>query len=473
LANPKARPPTRSELYKRAQELGVERPSRMNKAALAEAVARKETERLVGTEVWATAHRGVQEAAQQVQDAVRTTVEQEVQSAMKEVQGAVRSAAQAAARQVRETVSEVGQREVQSAAQEVRRAARAAADQEVQAAEQGMQEATAAAVEDSRQTPVQAGRAARGRASPGFGRILRRANADSGGVSAGVSSRAVTVLITIFTAIITATATEIVANDYYTSRIGDWAFRRGALPVSTEVVLERESRVQGLTWVFREGLDLDNLGIHAQLVLGQAATSPIEFNDWARGQGGIDVDISFIELTVTGNRQAGVTITGMQAKVDKREPPLRGAFFYAPPEGERENAQVGFDLDEAVPVARTVEPNKNIGERGYLGGDYFMDKSVHLALGEDQVFNVVAMTTSYYYVWHIEMEVNAGGQTKYIRVDLRRDEKDPPFPFQISARADSRDSKKGNFAVYKQLYVLDKSANRAGFIPSDPQTYAP
>jgi hypothetical protein len=169
-------------------------------------------------------------------------------------------------------------------------------------------------------------------------------------------------------------------------------------------------------------------------VLGQAATSPGEFNDWVRGQGGVDIDISFIKLTVTGNRQAGVTITGMQAKVDKRERPLQGAFFYQPPEGERENAQIGFDLDEAAPVARLVEPNKNSGDRGYLGGDYFMDKSVDLALGEQQVFNVVAMTASYYYAWHIEMEVKAGGRTKYVPVDLRRDKKQPPFPFQISAR---------------------------------------
>jgi hypothetical protein len=191
------------------------------------------------------------------------------------------------------------------------------------------------------------------------------------------------------------------------------------------------------------------------------------------GEGGIDVDVSFIKLIVVGNRQAGVTITGMQAKVEKRGPPLRGAFFYAPPEGERENAQVGFDLDEAVPIARLVEPNKNLGDRGYLGGEYFMNRSVDLALGEVQVFNVVVTTTSYYYAWYIEMEVKAGGRTQYIRVDRRTEEKLPPFPFEISARADSRDNKKGSFAVYKELYVLDRSANPAGFIRVTRQTYAP
>jgi hypothetical protein len=66
--------------------------------------------------------------------------------------------------------------------------------------------------------------------------------------------------------------------------------------------------------------------------------------------------------------------------------------------------------------------------------------------------------------------LKAGGRTKYVPVDLRRDRKLPPFPFEISARADPRDNNKGNFAVYKELYVLDRSA---GFRPVDPKIYAP
>jgi F0F1-type ATP synthase membrane subunit b/b' len=357
------------------------------------------------------------------------------------------------------------EQEIQAAERRAQEAARAAVEREVQAAERRVQEAAPAAAEDSAQTPVEAGRAARGNASPRFQKERQQVGAALRRVGAHLRN----IVPTALTAVITAAAVAIFANDYYTSRIADWA-RRGTSPVLTEVALERESRVQGLTWILRKSVGLDDIGAHAQLVLGQAASSPAEFNDWVRGQGGIDVDASFIKLTVTGNRQAGITITGMQAKVDKRELPLHGAFFYAPPEGERENAQIGFDLDEAVPVARLVEPNKNFGDRGYLGGDYFMDKSVDLALGEQQVFNVVAMTTNYYYAWHIEMEVKAGGRTKYVPVDLRRDKKLPSFPFEISARADPRDNNKGNFAVYKELYVLDRSA---GFRPVDPKTYAP
>jgi hypothetical protein len=216
----------------------------MDKAALAEAVARKETERLVGEVVWSTALREVQLAAQQVQAAVRTTVQQEVQSAVQQVQGAVRSAAQPAARQVRETVREVVQQEAESTAQEVRRAMRAAMEQEMQATKRQGQEAVLAAAGDSAQTPVQAGRAARGRASRRFEKQLQQ-------VSAGlrwVRARLKSIIPAALTGVITAAAIAIFASDYYTSRLADWTFRRGSSPVSTEVTLERESRVQGLTW---------------------------------------------------------------------------------------------------------------------------------------------------------------------------------------------------------------------------------
>jgi hypothetical protein len=452
LAHTNARSNTRKELLKQAEELGVVGRSRMNKADLADAIARKEAMR-------AAVEQELLSVEAQVRDRVWEAAQQEFRAAAQEVRREMRSLTQSARQSVQEAMRAAAEQEVQEAA-------RAAAEQEVPAAEE--QEAVPADAEDLAQATVQAGRAARGRASPGFQERLQHAWAGFRRVSARLRSPVLTVLI----AVITSMATAILANDYYTSRIEDWAFRRGSLPISTEATLER-ANAQGLTWVFRGGLGLDDLSAHAQLLLGQAATSPSKFNQWIRGQGGVDVDASFIKLIVRGNRQAGVKLTGMQAKVEQRGPPLRGAFFYAPPEGERENAQVGFDLEEAIPVARLVEPNKTLGDPDYLGDEYFMNKSVDLALGEDQVFNVVALTTSYHFTWYIEMEVKAGGRTQYIRVDLRGAEKQPPFPFQVSARADSRDNKKGSFAVYKELYVLDRSADPAGFIPVDPQAYAP
>lgn len=158
----------------------------------------------------------------------------------------------------------------------------------------------------------------------------------------------------------------------------------------------------------------------------------------------------------------------MQAKVEKRGPPLRGAFFYAPPEGERENAQVGFNLDENIAVARLTDHNKDIGDAGYLGDEYFKSYNIPLKLGEDQVITIVSSTSSYYYAWYIELEVQAGGSTHYIKVDRRGNMNAELglFPFEISARADSREHEKGVFSVYKELYVLRKAPSTRARTPS-------
>ena len=105
--------------------------------------------------------------------------------------------------------------------------------------------------------------------------------------------------------------------------------------------------------------------------MAQAGGRVNEFNDWIRARGGVDVDTSFIKLIVTGQRQAGVVITDMQAKIDKCVAPLTGTLLYGPPEGERENTQIAFNLDENPSVAKEVNPNKNLGDPGYLGQDYF------------------------------------------------------------------------------------------------------
>ncbi len=98
LVDPDAHSNTMSELRKRAQQLGVKGRSRMKKAELAEAVARKEMDTLSITSpqsaVQESTEQGVQSATQQVRTAVRTAAEQGVQSATQQVREADRSATQ-------------------------------------------------------------------------------------------------------------------------------------------------------------------------------------------------------------------------------------------------------------------------------------------------------------------------------------------------------------------------------------------
>jgi hypothetical protein len=328
-------------------------------------------------------------------------------------------------------------------------AMQAAAEEQTQLAEAAMQ----AAAEDSGQGIVLPSRAARQRSQS----WLRRG-------AAWLGKAILTGLLAIVTAYFT--------SNYRTSTILDEVFFAGEPPVSTTVFFDRDNSVQGLTWALRGSLG--ELSVNDELLLARAPASVKEFNDWMRGRGGVDVDVSFMKLIVTGQRQREVAITDMRAKLEDCEPPLQGTLFYAPPEGERENTQIGFNLDEGGPVAREVNPDKSFGERGYFGREYFKFHTETLALGQSAVFNIVATTESNYCTWYIEMEVLAAGRRENVTVGIMRHGSQKPDPFRITARADARDGKKGSFSVYDELYVLNKSpdpTDSTGFVSVDPTVY--
>jgi hypothetical protein len=328
-------------------------------------------------------------------------------------------------------------------------AMQAAAEEHTQRAEAAMQ----AAAEDSGQGTVLPSRAARQRSQS----WLRRG-------AVGFVKAALTFVLAVGTAYCT--------SNYRTSAILDEVFFAGEPPVSTTADFDRDNSVQGLTWALRGSLG--QLSVDEQLLLARAPSAVKEFNDWMRGRGGVDVDVSFIKLIVIGQREREVAITGMRAKLEDCEPPLQGTLFYLPPEGERENTQIGFDLDEGEPVAREIKPDKSFGERGYFGREYFKHHTETLALGQSVVFNIIAMTESNYCSWYIDMEVLAAGRRENVTVGLTRPGSQKPDPFRITARADSRDGKKGSFSVYDELYVLNKTpdpTDSTGFVSVDPTVY--
>ncbi len=214
------------------------------------------------------------------------------------------------------------------------------------------------------------------------------------------------------------------------------------------------------------------INLHDQALMGEATDFVDEFNDWIRKRGGIDVDVSFMKLVVLGQRQGGVTITGMRAVFEEESPPLRGALFYAPPESERQNSSIGFNLDEQEPVARLVDPNKNFGDSGYLGPPYFRGHNITIDDGQSHVFSIAAITADRYYAWYIEMELVADGRTQSVRIGLTPDEEkgQEQDPFKITAQMALGDGKKGRFSAYQELYILNRD-DPAGFIGVNPQSF--
>jgi hypothetical protein len=261
------------------------------------------------------------------------------------------------------------------------------------------------------------------------------------------------------------------ASDYYASRIADKILRRSAEPVSTRVLFDRDNGVQGLTWALRDRLG--TLSVDEQVLMDDASDSSDQFNDWMRKKGAADVNATFMNLVVTGERQGGIVITGMKATFEgPRRQPLRGTLFYAKPESERGNIRLGLDLDEENPVAREVNSDIDFGRPGYLGRDYFDYKHVTLGANESHVFNIVAMTGQYYCVWYIDMQVEADGKTQSVRIGFTEDQdrSQQEKPFTTTAQMAPRNAQAKPFSVYKELYVLDNTAP-IGFISRDPATY--
>ncbi|MFI6299440.1 hypothetical protein ACIBEJ_48155 [Nonomuraea sp. NPDC050790] len=89
---------------------------------------------------------------------------------------------------------------------------------------------------------------------------------------------------------------------------------------------------------------------------------------------------SNVKLTVQGRRQAN--ITGMRARIVKRQPPIAGTLFRPGSGGNQDNIQLHMYLDDASAEARAVRDNSDYA--------YFDEKTVTLAPGEQEIFTIDA-----------------------------------------------------------------------------------
>jgi hypothetical protein len=518
LTEPHANSNTKKELLKRARQLGVVGRSGMTKAQLVEAIARKEIDESSATSsashssslapaqheaesaaqqvrdaVWKAAQEDVQSAAQQARDAVWKTVREEMQAATQQMQAAMRGIAQPVARQVRDTVQAVVRQEAQSAAEQVRGTVHTVVRQEMQAAAQQVRGTVQSIVRQEMQAGAQ-------QAQETIQAVVRQEmqaaaheTREVGHTTAEDRDRNTLVLQplrasqpepeswlrrigggvgrTLLLPIVIALLTSILTSQYISSRIVDKTLLGSSDPVSTKLFFDRDNGIQGLTWALPG--PLGQLSLEETRLVEHAAGRVDEFNSWIRNRGGVDVHTSLIKLIVTGQRQTGVVITDMRAKIDECGPPLTGTLLYGPPEGERENTQIAFNLDENPPVAREIDPKKNFGDPGYLGQDYFKSHTIPLGLGEDQVFSILAMTSNRYCKWYIDLELFVSGNSQHIEIGYKPGGDKEQKQLEITALIDFQAGSRGSFAAYRHLYVVSRGANPAGFAPADPQTYIP
>jgi hypothetical protein len=131
--------------------------------------------------------------------------------------------------------------------------------------------------------------------------------------------------------------------------------------------------------------------------------------------------------TSAGRRNSPVLVTGMRALIERRNPPSPNMIAIG--SGGESGApvgKVGFDLDEANPVARIV-PDAPTGTAP-LGPPYFGEFTVTLANREQQVFQVIANTAENDVEWTIELAIQVDGEERRFEVDNNGQ------PFRTSVR---------------------------------------
>ncbi|GAA3989627.1 hypothetical protein GCM10022247_05300 [Allokutzneria multivorans] len=148
-------------------------------------------------------------------------------------------------------------------------------------------------------------------------------------------------------------------------------------------------------------------------------------------------------VTVVGNRREKVRVVDIRVKVlDQTEAP-HGTLIVYPGEGANAIERIGIDLDDPSPRVMLIPEN---------GGDLrpLLDvKSIDLDRGEQQGFEIIALTSNYRVKWELELTVAYGQSTKE-KIRIRSDGTENGAPFDtVPANRD------GNYSG--GVYVRDNS----------------
>lgn len=203
-------------------------------------------------------------------------------------------------------------------------------------------------------------------------------------------------------------------------------------PVAIAAVnLERDEGVQGLSFVFPKRLSINSSELnYINSSLGSLGNSP-HYYSWARANGGVDPNVTLIQLILRGNRKFPVRILNMHA-VGHCTSPLSGTYFEWGTAGADFSTRIGFNLDKADPAAQQWEMYNT------FGGSYFESYTVSLKEGEEHVFQIAGMAKYHYCAFKIQLTVltNNGITTETVDNKGR--------PFEVSGTLPWRD--------YRELY---------------------
>lgn len=237
--------------------------------------------------------------------------------------------------------------------------------------------------------------------------------------------------------------------------------------LQTLISIERYQTVQGETWVLPGQLSPtsdDTKLLSDPSISGSNGKTALErFRSWARKKGGADPNVSFVKLIVQGGRHETVRMVGMRAVIKTRSEPLNGTLLWAPAQGGENVTQLGVNLDESDPVARTVE-HSEFGEPHFTAPYFDTQQTKTLNYGEQEVFLIEAHTASHYVEWCLGMDLLIGLQQRSMQVCPEGQN------IRTTAVRLTNPSVHGpKFQEYRTLYLWEDVAG--GFHPADSKTY--
>lgn len=218
------------------------------------------------------------------------------------------------------------------------------------------------------------------------------------------------------------------------------------------------------TWVSESVVDVDTLARINRDIRAAGGTQSESADTIMRAAGAVETTMSTVEIELEGNRQKTVRIIDVRAVAQCREP-LTGTIFYGPPQGTVDTVKLGFDLDEASPIARYAKPDPQDGVPIFVG-DYFADHKYTLDQDDQVTFRLSARTFKSYCEYQYKFELIVDGEPESQLVDNNGQ------PFKVSAEVRDGPYRQAslNCAAYDGLYLRDVFS-KDSFDPQEVQPW--
>ena len=165
------------------------------------------------------------------------------------------------------------------------------------------------------------------------------------------------------------------------------------------------------------------------------AASPIFLNE--EHTYGVAVGQIYIRVILQGNRNELIRILNIQPVQLQRGPPLGGVYFDIGGQGEEEDLQLGFNLDQPTPQAVSVSETSP----DLLKELYFQTHTISLRKDEQLVLLIMAQTSCYDAKFNLAINYMVGNTEKTEIISNHG------HAFQVT-------SARNNFMSYRQVFAL-------------------